>query len=158
MHFSIKTQRQNEGGYSIYWQSTVDTKKWFFRPPPVMSFGFLDVIFGRKRFEIDTYKPPKFVWLFSTLLLFEGWTLIWSYPEKGERSKSNIVSLKLWVVPGEPKYHSEKILPQLLDRWYDHSKMKRWGNFFTTKKMLEFNSKRQVQKDISQEKKDQTKR
>ena len=27
-----------------------------------MSFGFLDVIFGEKGLEIDTYKPPKFIW------------------------------------------------------------------------------------------------
>ena len=36
-------------------QRQVDTKKWFFRPP-MMSFRFLDVIFGEKGLEIDTYK------------------------------------------------------------------------------------------------------
>ena len=45
----------------LFHQLTVDTKKWFFRPP-VMSFGFLDVIFGGKGLEIDTYKPPNFFW------------------------------------------------------------------------------------------------
>ena len=36
-------------------------KKCFFRHP-VMSFGFLDVIFGGKVLEIDTYEPPNFIW------------------------------------------------------------------------------------------------
>ena len=36
-------------------------KKWFSRPP-VMSFWFLDVIIGKKGLEIDTYKPPNFIW------------------------------------------------------------------------------------------------
>ena len=36
-------------------------KKWFSRPP-AMSFGFLDVILGGKAIEIDTYKPPNFIW------------------------------------------------------------------------------------------------
>ena len=45
----------------LFHQLTVGTKKWFFRPP-VMSFGFLDVIFGGKGLEIDTYKPPNFIW------------------------------------------------------------------------------------------------
>ena len=40
-------------------------KKWFSRPPE-MSFGFLDVIFGGKGLEIDTYKPPNFIWSYHT--------------------------------------------------------------------------------------------
>ena len=31
-----------------------------------MSFGFLDVIFVGKGFEIDTYKSPNFIWLYHT--------------------------------------------------------------------------------------------
>eukprot|EP00493_Phyllostaurus_siculus_P023364 UN23700 len=31
-----------------------------------MSFGFLDVIFGGKGLEIDTYKPLIFIWLYHT--------------------------------------------------------------------------------------------
>ena len=73
---------------------------------------------------------------FSTLLLFKACTRIWPYSEKGVRSKFNIAFLKLWVGPGGLKYYSEKKLPQLLDRWYDHSKMRRWGNFFLPKKCL----------------------
>ena len=31
-----------------------------------MSFGFLDVIFGGKGLEIDTYKSPNFIWSYHT--------------------------------------------------------------------------------------------
>ena len=44
-------------------------KKLFFRPPPMMSFGFLDVIFREKGLEVDTYKSPN---------LFGHITHIWS--------------------------------------------------------------------------------
>ena len=49
----------------LFHQSTADRKKWFFRPL-VMSFGFLEVIFGRKGLEIDTYKPSNFTWSYHT--------------------------------------------------------------------------------------------
>ena len=45
----------------LFHQLPVGQKKWFCRPP-AMSFGFLDVIFGGKGLEIDTYKPPNFIW------------------------------------------------------------------------------------------------
>ena len=32
---------------------------------PMMSFGFLDVIFGGKGLDIDTYKPPKLYLMLS---------------------------------------------------------------------------------------------
>ena len=40
-------------------------KIWFFRPP-MMSFAFLDMIFGGKGLQIDTYKPPKCIWSYHT--------------------------------------------------------------------------------------------
>ena len=59
----------------LFHQLPVDTKKWFFRPP-TMSFGFLDVIFGEKGLEIDTYKHPKFVWSYHTHIVN---TTCWPY-------------------------------------------------------------------------------
>ena len=32
----------------------------------MMSFGFFDVIFWGKELEIDTYKPPNFIWSYHT--------------------------------------------------------------------------------------------
>ena len=45
----------------LFHQPAVGGKNVFF-DPPVMSFAFLDMIFGRKGLEIDTYKPPKCIW------------------------------------------------------------------------------------------------
>ena len=56
----------------LFHQSTVDTKKWFFRPP-VMSFGFFYEIFGGKGLEIDTYKPPNFIWSYHTHMANTCW-------------------------------------------------------------------------------------
>ena len=47
-------------------------KKWFFQPP-VMSFGFLDVIFWGKGLEIDIYKPPNFIWSYHIHMVNVCW-------------------------------------------------------------------------------------
>ena len=51
-----------------------------------MSFGFLDVIFGGKELEIDTYKPPKRIWSYNTHVVNARWSK-WS---------RNWLFLKLW--------------------------------------------------------------
>ena len=40
---------------------------------PVMSFGFLDVIFGVKGLGIDTYKPLKFIWSYHKHMVNTTW-------------------------------------------------------------------------------------
>ena len=55
---------------------------------------------------------------FSTLLLFKGWSRIWPYCEKGVRSKFNIASLKVWLVPGELKKHAKDVLDCLVELQY----------------------------------------
>ena len=69
-------QRRSSGKFTIWrWlfhQLTVGTKKWFSRPP-VMSFGFFDVIFGGKGLEIDTYEPPNFIWSYHTHMVNTCW-------------------------------------------------------------------------------------
>ena len=52
-----------EGGYSIIVRQT---QKNGFSDPPMMSFAFLDMIFGGKGLQIDTYKPPKCIWSYHT--------------------------------------------------------------------------------------------
>ena len=52
-----------EGGYSIIVRQT---QKNGFLDPPMMSFAFLDMIFGGKGLQIDTYKPPKCIWSYHT--------------------------------------------------------------------------------------------
>ena len=56
----------------LFHQRPVDTKKWFFRPP-MMSFAFLDMIFGGKGLQIDTYKPLKCIWSYHTHVVNTRW-------------------------------------------------------------------------------------
>ena len=78
----------------LFHQLTVDAKKWFFGPP-VMSFGFLDVIFGGKGLEINTYKPPNFIWSYHTHMKTpwkaDYWANFWTWNEdiSGSRKAMN---------------------------------------------------------------------
>ena len=56
----------------LFHQRVVGKKIWFFRPP-MMSFAFLDMIFGGKGLQIDTYKPPKCIWSYHTHVVNTSW-------------------------------------------------------------------------------------
>ena len=64
----------------LFHQRGVGKKIWFFRPP-MMSFAFLDMIFGGKGLQIDTYKPPKCIWSYHTHVVNTSW------PKWSKRSK-----------------------------------------------------------------------
>ena len=46
--------------------------KWFFQLP-MMSFAFLDMIFGGEGLGIDTYKPSKCIWSYHTHVVNTRW-------------------------------------------------------------------------------------
>ena len=60
----------------LFHQRVVGKKIWFFRPP-MMSFAFLDMIFGGKGLQIDTYKPPKCIWSYHTHVVNTRWPYVY---------------------------------------------------------------------------------